>query len=211
MPTDLKLLRGAAVRQLAQNKTRAKRLVADVKKRSTKIAEEAHAVGKALAQLSEARNYAALGYKSFDELLKGEKLMGRTTAHQLMAIAETYSLEQVRKLGVSKAYALISYAEATPKLDYAPIMLDNNVRIGNKYISAMTVGEINDAASRVRKASGRAKPRSNQEKVASAEARKVQARLRKQGFGDAKATAVRDENRWRVQVIVDAADAGELA
>ncbi len=211
MPSHLEVLRGAALVDLAKNKKRAERLVADVKERSTRIAEEAHAVGKALAELSDERNYAALGYGSFAALLKGEKLMGRTTAHKLISISEAYSLEQVRAMGVEKAYALLSFVDATPKLDVASVLFENNARIGNKYVAKMTVREIDEAAKRVRKASGRAKPQSNQEKLARSQARKLQARLRKQGFARAKASAVRDENRWHVQVIVDTHDAGQLA
>lgn len=211
MPSRFQAVHASAVRNVAKNKKRAEQLLADVRKRSTRMVENAHAVGKALLELSEERIYAAKGYDSFADLLKGEKLMARTTAHRLMSIADTYTLKQVRELGVSKAYALLSYAEATPKLDHAPILLDNNVRIGNKFITAMTVREINEAAKRARKASGRANPQSGPEKFARKEARMLQARLRKQGFDKAKASAVRDGTAWRVQVVVDAEDASELA
>ncbi len=211
MPTRIAPADAAAVRALAKNKKRADALLADIRKRSMRIAEDAYAVGKALAELSEEPVYSAKGYKNFEELLAGEKLMSRSTAHRLIGIAQSYTRAQVKDLGVSKAYALLAYVDAEPQLDSPAPLLSGNFRIDNKRVSAVTVREINAAAKRARELRGLAKPPSSAEKLAQSAARKLQARLRKQGFSGAKASAVRDQSRWRVQVIVDAADAPELA
>ncbi len=210
MPSGFDQLHASALRGVAKNKKRARALVADIRKRSTRMAEDAHAVGKALEELSEERVYSALGYDSFAKLLDGEKLMGRTTAHRLMSIAQTYSAEQVKALGVRKAYALLSYADATPKLDHAALLYSTNARIGNKRVESMTIRDINEAAKRVRDSSGRPKPRSGPEKLARTAARKLQARLRKSGIKLAKVNIVRREGKLRLQVELDVSDAGKL-
>lgn len=200
-----------ALRNVAKNKKLAHNLVLDIRKRSERMAEDAHAIGTSLKQLSSPAMYQALGAKSFAELLKREKLMSKSQAYKLIAVAETYTKADLKKLDFEKAYALISYVEATPKDDLAVELFRANARIANSYISNMTAKSIEAAAKRVRRATGQNRGQSAPEKLARTTARKLQARLRKQDFKNARAVAVREGAVWRVQVTVDTADAGELA
>lgn len=199
-----------ALRNTSKNKSKAEKLVADVRKRSERMADDAHSIGTALANLSEPAFYQALGYKNFGELLQREKLMSRMQAHKLIAVAETYSKKDLKALGFENAYALISYVEATPVNDLAVDLFRANARIGNKYVNTMTVKAINDAAKRVRRATDQGRARSRPEKLARSAARKLQARLRKSGVKLAKVTVVRREGKLRLQLELDINDAGKL-
>lgn len=210
MPSSLDPIALRALRNVAKNKSTAQKLVADVKKRSERMADDAHSIGAALTKLSDPALYQALGYKNFGELLKREKLMSRMQAHKLMSVAETYSKQDLKKLGFEKAYALISYVEATPAADLAVNLFRSNARIGNKYVSSMTVKAINDAAKRVRRATDQGRGRSGPEKVARTAARKLQARLRKVGIKLAMVDVVRRDGKLRLQVELDLGDAGKL-
>ncbi len=210
MPSSVDRLAVRAIANVAKNKKRAEALVSDVRKRSDRMADDAHAIGTALSKLSDPALYQALGYKNFGELLKREKLMSRMQAHKLIAVAETYSKKDLKELGFEKAYALISYVEATPASDLAVNLFRANARIGNKYVNSMTVKAINDAARRVRRATDQGHARSGPEKIARSAARKLQARLRKVGVKLAKVRAVRRDDKWKLQLELDVNDAGKL-
>lgn len=211
MPASVDRLAIRALRNTARNKKKGEALVLDIRKRSERMAEDAHAIGTSLRKLSEPSIYHALGYKTFVELVRGEKLMSKSQAYKLMAVADTYTKQQIKELGFEKAYALISYVEATPAPDLAVDLMRANARIGNKYIHSMSVKSLEEAARRVRRATGHSRGQRGPEKLARSTARKLQARLRKSGLKQAKVQAVKREAQWRLSIEVDVSDAGKIA
>ena len=74
----------------------------------------------------------------------------------------------------------------------------------------MTVAQIRDAAQRVRAGTNRTTEKSQAQLDARRAARKLQARLRKQGAKDAVARATRVDGEWRVSLVVAVGDVGLL-
>jgi hypothetical protein len=180
-------LEGALTRAEAErerNAVRARALIAEIAKHLASIAEDSHRIGVCLTELREPRLYLALGYDSFAALLYGEDLMSRALAHRLITVAATYSPEALRALGVSKAYALVTYVRHTPAEDVAATLVEYDARVGKKPISKSTTREITAAAKKVALRSRVAD--AQRDPVADAEGRAaaVERALRARGFED---------------------------
>jgi len=203
-------LRTRALAAVARNKERAQALTEEIRRRGHVLESELFAVGRALRKLSEEPLYLAMGYDSFADLLRGERLMPRTTAYKLMSVTEAFTAPHAKKLGFEKAYALLAYVQATPQKDVAPMLAKTDARIGNRHISKMSVRQIRDASRRVRATTNSKSKKSQAELEARRAARKLQATLRKQGAKDAVARAERHDGEWRVALHVAVGDVGVL-
>ncbi len=64
-----------------------------IRRRLVAISEAFFDIGVALRTLAQPRIYTAMGHQSFEALLVGEKLMSRSSAADLMRIAERYTRE----------------------------------------------------------------------------------------------------------------------
>ena len=77
-----------------------------IRRRMQAIAEAFYDIGMALRTLAQPRVYTALGHRTFEALLQKEALMSRSSAADLIRIAERYSRQTAVDLGQAKALAL---------------------------------------------------------------------------------------------------------
>lgn len=172
-------------------------LVALIERRKQRIAEDYYDIGLALLEIKKKRLYTADGCKTLEALLEKRRLFGRTTAAKLMAIASAYTREQVVGLDFEKAYAIVRYVEATPKIDSVGEIVEKGVVLGGRRVPVqkLSAREITRDTRVVRRNAHRA---SSDEKAAVAVARKLQAALRSRGARGATASAIHGKGGWMI-------------
>lgn len=197
----LRELRRLAKANAKKLRRRGEELIAEIERRKPRIAREFHEIGRALQELAQPRIYLSMGYKSLGELLDGRRLMGRSSAYRLMAVAQAFTKAQALRLGAEKAYALTRYVAATPADDLASALVDADATIDGKKVSAISLRELEAAARAVRKPAR--SPKSDpEERAAHTAARTAQAGVRRMGVRSARAKAVRDGDEWVVCIEV---------
>ena len=103
---------------------RARLILKGIKRLLERVTTDSHRVGTQLTKLHDLRLYEDLGYKNFNAMVRGELPTSPASARKLMAIARAYTPEQFQDLGVEKAYALVTYVNATPEDDVAAMLLE---------------------------------------------------------------------------------------
>ena len=195
-----------AERAADENAKEARRILAEIRRLLKRIEEDFHEIGRLLRLLQQERLHSAIGYPSFRALLKGEKLMGKTLAYQLVAVAEAYDAPQARRLGVSKAHRLLTsskHARRRRRADAGGVERAHRRRT----VEDISVRELEEATRRVR-ATGRASEMPEAERDARKAAREVQKRLRAKGAKSAKARAEPSGGEWAVVVRVHVEESG---
>lgn len=144
------LIKQTKERALARNKARLADLLALIRRRITEVVETFYEIGEALVEIVEHKLYAAEGHRSLAALLEGEELLSRSQANKIMAVVRKMPREQALKLGLERAYALVTYADATPEADSASLLLAENATIGDKPITEASGHDITKAAREVR-------------------------------------------------------------
>lgn len=187
------LLTTPAVVRAPNARRQAEALVVDVQKRKGRIASDFYEIGVDLKKLSEPRLYRALGYQTFDDLLRAKQLCSRIQAWKLIEVVEAFPKAQAIKLGVEMAHAVVRYAAATPAPDVARALARSNARVEGRKIRELTVRELQAATRRVR-AGGPASDEGGKE--ARKVARQVQKSLRAKGAKQAKVRARQTRGRW---------------
>ncbi|MBI2894955.1 MAG: hypothetical protein HYY06_15480 [Deltaproteobacteria bacterium] len=72
-----------------------------------RIADEFYRLGELLVLLAVGDVFRALGFRSFEALLRSTQLTGRTTAYKLMAVVKQYPRDVALQMGRARAYALL--------------------------------------------------------------------------------------------------------
>ncbi len=201
----LRALRKEAMAAMEKARLEAEALIADVLRRKARIEREFYAIGLALRKLAEPRLYGAVGYRSFEELLRARKIFGRTYAFKLMEVSRLIDRDDAMKLGAEKAYEVIRYVAATPEDDVARNLAKTDAVIGEKRVSDLSVRELKDQT-RELIARTRKKQRDPAEREARRIAREAQAALRKAASRGVVASAVHGERGWRVRLEMPLAD-----
>lgn len=144
-----------------------------------------------------------LGFATFDALLAGRALLGRSQAYKLIAIVERVSREDALSLGEEKAYAIARLVAATPADDTVTSVLDQGVAVGKKRraVAKMSRREI-DATRRAVSRKGHTEPAENE---ARSVARSAQATLRKKGVR-ATARAEKRAGKWYAVLTIPVAE-----
>lgn len=177
----------------ARHRARAESLLELIARRIARIQEDFYELGAALKQLRDEKLYAALGYRTFDELLAKRRPIGRTQAYKLIALVENVTRDQALALGEEKAYALARLAKATPAADTVGSILETGIEIGSshKHLKGMSVRQIEETRRRVQK------PRtaSPEEVAARRAARDSQRTLRARGIA-ARVHVTRRGKKW---------------
>jgi hypothetical protein len=163
--------------------TRAESLIALILRRKQRITEDFFEIGEALREISRKKLFVPIGYESFDELLAKRGLMGPTQARKLIAIVDAYTRDQALALGLEKAFAVITYAAATPAREVPQLVLATG--IGGKSVDALTAREITQRAEKIRAKKGPPENVTPAEREARAAASAWQAALRKGGLRSA--------------------------
>lgn len=182
-------------------------LIADIRERKARIQDDFYEIGVALSTLSARRYYQALGYSSFDDLLRARRLVGRMQALKLMAVAQAYPKKLALDLGVEKGYALIRYTAETPALDVARDLATSNVTIAGQRVREMSATDLREATKRVKAGPP---PRDEDAKAARRVARRLQRKLRDEGAKSAKVRAHLEGSKWHLRVDLELTDAGPL-
>jgi hypothetical protein len=205
----LKTLTAKARGQVDRNRRRAETLLATIERAKRRIAQGFYQVGTALNALAEPRHYGALGYASITALLADRKVLPRTTAFELMAIARSFTREQALALGSAKAVALVRYVEATPAEDVARVLVDSDAKIGNRPLSKLSVRDVLAATTALRT---RARRRSADpaERAARKAARDMQTTLRKTVSRALTTELQRKDGRWWVRIEVPVEAIGKI-
>jgi hypothetical protein len=118
-----------ATRKEVNDRAEATSLVAEVKRRMSRIAEDFYDMGRELSKLRDPRLYRALGRSSFAQLVEEDVGISGSQAYKLVAIAEQLPRERALALGTEKASALVQLARATPALDTAETLATGKVKL----------------------------------------------------------------------------------
>lgn len=189
-----------AKRRSTAGRARAEALVALVQRRKLRITEDFFDIGESLRELLRRKLYLPLGYASFDALVAARRLFGTTHARKLVAIVDSFSREQALGLGMEKAFAVISYAAATPAHEVPQLVITTG--IDGKPVESLSVRDIVAKARRVRRRRGAARALTPVEKEARIAAVRWQALLRKGGLHSAVANVRHTEGDVLIEVHV---------
>ena len=184
----------------ASDRAKAESLLSEIARRKQRIAEDFYEIGLALRDLSKQRMYVALGFSSFDALLTGRDVMGRTTAMRLVRLVSSMSRDEALAYGQEKASALLDYAKATSDVDTPKTLVQAGRLPNGKPIAEASVRDLKEAAKQVRAKSGKSPTRSPEARAAENEAKALRAWLRARGAAKAKVDAVRAKGGYVVRV-----------
>ena len=202
----------APVKVGAKEKKRAQLLLADIRDRDKRVVRNFYQMGRALVALRTPALYRALGYSSFEALLRGEKLMSRAQAYKLMNVVEAYTPAQAVALGFERAYGLIEWARNAPTDEPPASLADRNVEIGGRPVSEASVRAIRADVRRLRaalaKPAAKKRPRKPDRALETAKkaADHLARALRTRDAENARVRPIRDAGRWRIEVILDVDD-----
>ena len=184
---------------LAKNKARLAELVALIRRRATEVIEGFYDIGEALREIVDHKLYAVDGHKSLKGFVEAEKLMSDRQATKLIAVVRKVSREKALQLGQEKAYALLSYAEATPEDDSPESLLAADAKIGASRVTSASVREIEAATREARAQAKAARPQTEAQRAkAKADAaleKTLRGALREAGIGRAEISVKGDRVR----------------
>jgi len=188
------------VKQSPAQKKRLESLLETIERRKARIVEDFYDIGVAFKEIIDKKLFLQAGYASFGELVDARKIMGKSQAYKLIAIARSVSREKAIEVGSEKAYELVRLTEETPEPDTVDDVLSAGLR-GPKDRRRVDLNKLSsrDIAKKRREiAKAKAKP-SEGERDAGRAARAAQASLRKAGV---KATVVarKDAKGWSAVV-----------
>lgn len=126
---------------------RARKAIAQIRVLFRKAAGSAWDLGHALAEFLQDKLYTALGYSSFADCLKGEKLISENQAFKLIRVSRRFSRDELATIGsVEKADALIGYTDATEEDDTPAGLMKADPIIGGKRVSKSSSAHLDQEA-----------------------------------------------------------------
>lgn len=157
---------------------RGRELVEEILRKKQRIAEDFYDVGSALAELEKKQLWRALGHESFADMLDARRLLARSQAFKLMAIARALPRRAALSMGTEKSYALVRYAAATAEVDSPASLLASGIRIDGrkKAVGDVSANELTRETQRTRtnRDNGRRDPaRASARELAAAGARSL--------------------------------------
>jgi len=188
----------------AAARRRAEGLLAEIERRKEHIKKEFILIGRALLELETRKLFGALGYATFDDMLRERAVLGRSQAYKLLAITKELPDKKALSLGIEKAYALARLAAATATTkDSAKSLAKTGVRIEGRTrrVADLSATAIRKQAHRVRSARSNARHEPARHS-AQALTRAAERALRAAGVETAEISAYRREDRWRVRIDV---------
>lgn len=144
------LIQQTKERALTRNKARLADLLALIRRRVIDVVEWFYDIGEALDEIVEHKLYAAAGHQSLGAFLEAEELLSLSQANKLIAVVRAVPREQALAVGLERAYALVTYAKATPEADSAGGLVAQNANVGGKPAKEASVRGIMGAAREVR-------------------------------------------------------------
>ncbi len=189
---------------LARNTKRLADLVALIRRRMGAVVEGFYDIGEALREILEKKLYGVAGHAGLEAFLEAEKLMSYRQATKLIALVRKVPRAQALSLGQEKAYALVSYTEATPEADSPEAdspeaLMATDEKVGAKPVSKSSVREIEAATRAVRLTEKAKRPPTEAEraraKAETALVKTLRGALRGAGIGRAEITVRGDRVR----------------
>ena len=179
---------------------RCEELLDEIARKKTFISEAFVDIGDALVEIEKRSLYKALGYATFGELLTERGVFGPSQAYKLMAIVRSLPRRHALQLGTEKAYALVRYAKATAKIDFASQLVEQGIPIAGKLrpVAELSAAELNEEARRTSR-NRRNATRDPERHQAIATVTEIRARLAKRGVRT-KAEVHKARGEWIVTV-----------
>ncbi len=156
--------RAAKVKADRAKKKRLVELVALIRRRMDEVVEAFYDIGEALREILKRKLFDTDGHTSFEEFLKAQKLMSRSTAFKLIKVVDGLSRTNALKLGKEKAFALVAYTDATAARDTAAELTENNELVGTKRVKEAATRDIAKATKKLKDATRKAKRTPEQRK-----------------------------------------------
>ncbi len=125
----LTLMTKTAQQAVARNKQKGADALAMIARKAELIAEAFYDIALALQVLQRKEVYAALGAKSFAELVETRTRLSRSMAFELVKIPAHLSRETAVKLGSQQSIALIALTDATPDDDLAETLASEDANV----------------------------------------------------------------------------------
>ncbi len=196
----LDALRDEAREQRARDARRAEALIATIERKRPRIERTFYDVARCLDELRRDDLHLALGFASFDAMLRGRALFSPTQARKLVAVARALPREAALRLGSERASAVVVYAAALGS-DPSKLLAGGH-RVGDVTLDRATPRALREAA----RAARPPRPRDLEARRAmEARVRRVKRWLRAQGVRGATVSHARD--RVTITLALDAADA----
>jgi hypothetical protein len=192
----------SGVKASPAQKRRLEALLETIERRKARIVEDFYDIGVALKEIVDKKLFLQAGVASFGELLDARKIMGKSQAYKLVAIARSVSREKAIEVGSEKAYELVRLTEETPEPDTVDDVLATGVR-GPKDARRVDLKKLSSreiAQKRKEIAKSNAKP-SEDERAAKRASRDAQAALRKAGL-EVTVVPRKDGKVWEAVVTV---------
>lgn len=176
LTTLRKLSKTAALAKNSAEKakrSRCEELLALIARRKVEIVEAFYDLGEALREIERKELYRALNERSFEALLKKHKVMGLTQAYKLIKIVENVPRDVALGMGQEKAFALVSYTEATQAKDSVAGLVKSNAKIAGVSASKISARAVREAS----KAERDKRPKSSEQKAKEKEHKALAQRL----------------------------------
>jgi hypothetical protein len=162
---------------------KAESLIALIERRKERIAEDYWDIGAALLELQKKKLYAAIGYRSMEQLVVMRKIVSWTMCKQLVEIAGSMDRDDAVAIGSSeKAYYLARYVDRTPAIDTVKAFVASGVPINRRTrpINEVSAADLRAATKRVR---AKTAPLAADKELADAqrEAKRAEAKAKKRG------------------------------
>jgi hypothetical protein len=194
----------------ADPKARALALIAEVHAIKHAMSASAYPLGVVLKALGDPELIAALGCKTFEEVLAAHDLPSRMTAIKYVALAEHFEESEATALGAEKGYALVRYGRALEQPPTA--LLARNAKLAGVLLRDASAADIlraaRDLAEKQRQG---AATEDDTADGANKAVRRLGSKLRKSGAPGAKLRRVRRGGAWRVVIELDPDEAAALA
>ena len=201
-----------AITSLVQTaaRRRCEELLDEIARKKVSISEAFVDIGVALVEIEKKELYKAVGHATFGDLLTEHGVFGPSQAYKLMAIARSLPRRHALQLGTEKAYALVRYAKATAKVDFASQLVEKGIPIGGKLrqLADLSAAELNEEARRTSR-NRRNATRDPERHGALTTVHEVRTRLSKRGV-HAKTEVHKARGEWVVTVVMRVEDFATL-
>ena len=139
-----------AQQTIAASRARGEELIKRAQRLQQNIAKDFWELGRLLQEMRDQSIHRAFGFERLEDLIDERLSIPRTLAWKLMAVAEHLPRLEAVKLGQEKAYALVAYTKAAPKVGDPAALAKADAKVGGKALSEASVRDLQSAIAAVR-------------------------------------------------------------
>ncbi len=188
-------------------RSRAETLLRRIQDRRSDIARAFYDIGSALRELNDKKLYGSLGYATLDAMLEARELMTPQYARRLIEVVRNFDVDQARRLGPEKAYALARYTARTKQTDDPSEYIAEGFPVGGRRraIDDVTVRDIHTATrlALLRQRGGHSESERARRDAESA-ARTMSGRLHARTDGQGEVRHVFRKGSWWLEIVLPA-------